>query len=80
MQEEECKGGDKMELERLEKELESLKTARENMKSGNVTPADVNVIIETLRQAELDKARKLYEIRKGLEDDFEYRETHRNKR
>lgn len=70
-----------MELERLEKELESLKKARENFKNGNVTPYDVNVIIETLRQAELDKARKLYEIKKGLEDDFEYRETHRgNKR
>lgn len=65
-----------MEIERLEKELENLKTARENMKNGTVTPKDIIVITETLRQAELDKMRKLYEIKVSDEDDIEYHETH----
>ena len=66
-----------MELERLEKRLDNLKNARGNLKSGNITSEDIKLILEVLSQEELNLARTIYEIKKGLEDDMEYRETHK---
>ena len=65
-------------LEEKEKRLAKLKNAKENMKNGKVTEEDVRLILEVLNQVELNLAREIYEIKVGLEDDLDYRETHRN--
>lgn len=65
-------------LDAKEKRLANLKNAKENMKNGKVTEEDIRLILDVLNQAEFNLAREIYEIRVGLEDDLEYRETHRN--
>ena len=60
-----------------EERLNNLKKTREHMNNGNITPEDIKLILEVLGQEEIDLARTIYEIKVGLEDDMEYRETHR---
>lgn len=68
-------------LEDKEKRLEGLRKAKENLKTGNVTGEDIKLILDVLSQEELNLSRTIYDIKVGLEEDFEYRETHRgNKR
>lgn len=68
-------------LEDKEKRLERLRKAKENLKTGNVTGEDIKLILDVLSQEELNLSRTIYDIKVGLEEDFEYRETHRgNKR
>lgn len=65
-------------LEEKEKRLTNIRNAKENMKTGKVTEEDIRLILDVLNQAEFNLAREIYEIKVGLEDDLEYRETHRN--
>ena len=65
-------------LEDKEKQLMNIRTAKENFKTGKVTEEDLRLALEVLSQREYDLAREIYEIKVGLEDDLEYRETHRN--
>jgi len=65
-------------LEEKEKRLAKLRNAKENMKTGKVNEEDIRLILDVLNQAEFNLAREIYEIKVGLEDDLEYRETHRN--
>ena len=68
------------ELEKLEKKVQNLKQARENLMNGNITKEDITIILETLRQAEFNLARDVSVIKIGLQDDNDYRETYRNKK
>jgi len=70
--------GGKIMLEEKEKRLAKLRNAKENMKTGKVNEEDIRLILDVLNQAEFNLAREIYEIKVGLEDDLEYRETHRN--
>jgi len=70
--------GGKIMLEEKEKRLAKLRNAKENMKTGKVNEEDIRLILDVLNQAEFNLAREIYEIKIGLEDDLEYRETHRN--
>lgn len=67
-----------MMLEEKEKRLAKLRNAKENFKTGKVTEEDLRLALEVLSQEEFRQAREIYEIKVGLEDDLEYRQTHRS--
>lgn len=61
-------------------ELERLTKAIRNFEIGNITPEDYTVILETLKQVEMDRKREEYKKKISDEDYFDYLETHRGKK